>query len=498
MAYHTFIAFDLGAESGRAMLGILNDGKLKIEELYRFPNIPVKVNIHLYWDTLKIWSEMKTAISKVQAAYRTSLKSIGVDTWGVDFALIDENGELLGNPYHYRDVRTNGIMEELFKKIPREEVYYRTGIQFLRFNTLYQIYSMVLGKSPILHHASKFLMIPDLLNYWLCSSKVSEFTDATTTQLYNPTKKDWDYKLLEELGIPTHFLPEIVKPGTLLGAVSRNLSDELKIDKGISIVAPACHDTASAIAAAPLRDKSSVYISSGTWSLIGVETDNPVINRKSLEYNFTNEGGVFGKFRLLQNVQGMWLLQECRRIWASQGKGFSYEELMELASRSRHFIAVINPDDSRFIAPINMIEEIMRYLEETNQDKPKNEGELTRVILESLAFKYRFVIKRLEDLTDLRISRINVVGGGSRNRLLNQLTADITGLKVVAGPAEATSIGNILMQAVATGLVKTHKEVRLIVENSFAMEEFEPSFETGVDDFYTRFVELIEKEGSQP
>ncbi|MEM2940420.1 MAG: rhamnulokinase family protein [Thermoproteota archaeon] len=497
MACCIFIAFDLGAESGRAMLGILNDEKLRIEEVYRFSNIPVRINSNLYWDALRIWSEMKTAISKAKAVSKTSLTSMGVDTWGVDFALIDKNGELLGNPHHYRDVRTNGVMEEIFKKIPREEVYYRTGIQFLRFNTLYQIYSMILSKSPILHYASKFLMMPDLFNYWLCSSKVSEFTDATTTQFYNPAKKDWDYELLEELGIPTHFLPEIVKPGTLLGEVSHSLSNELKIDKGISTVAPACHDTASAVAAAPLRDKSSVYISSGTWSLIGVETDNPVINRKSLEYNFTNEGGVFGKFRLLQNVQGMWLLQECRRIWASQGMGFSYEELMELARRSRPFVAMINPDDPRFIAPFNMVEEIMHYLEETKQDKPKNEGELTRVILESLAFKYRFVIERLEDLTGLRISQINVVGGGSRNRLLNQLAADITGLKVVAGPAEATSIGNVLMQAVAIGFVKTHKEVRSIVERSFELEEFEPSFETGINDFYTRFVELVKKEGSQ-
>jgi rhamnulokinase len=491
-----FIAFDLGAESGRATLGILKDEKLEMEEVYRFPNIPVRVGNHLYWDAFRIWSEMKIAISKAQAS-KTSLTSVGVDTWGVDFALIDKNGELLGNLHHYRDIRTNGVMEELFKKVPREEVYYRTGVQFLRFNTLYQIYSMVLSKSPLLHYADKLLMMPDLFNYWLCGSKVSEFTDATTTQFYNPAKEDWDYELLEELGIPTHFLPEIIKPGTMLGETTRSLVEELKLVSSIPIVAPACHDTASAVAAAPLRDASSVYISSGTWSLIGVEIDGPVINRKSLEYNFTNEGGVFGKYRLLRNVQGMWLLQECRRIWASQGKVFSYEELIELASRSKPFIAVIDPDDPRFIAPFNMVEEILRYLEETGQDKPKDEGELTRIILESLAFKYRFVIEKLEDLTGLRISRINIVGGGSRNWLLNQLVADITGLKVVAGPAEATSIGNVLMQAVATGLVKTHKEFRSIVERSFKLEEYEPSFETSIADFYTRFVELVEKEGSQ-
>lgn len=497
MAHNAFIAFDLGAESGRAILGILDDERLRIEEVYRFANIPVRVENHLYWDVLRIWGEMKTAVSKVQTPSKISLTSIGVDTWGVDFALIDKNGELLGTPHHYRDVRTNDVMEELFKKVPREEVYYRTGIQFLRFNTLYQIYSMVLSKSPMLHYADRFLMMPDLFNYWFCGSKFSEFTDATTTQFYNPFKRNWDYELLEELGVPTHFLPEIIKPGTLLGEVSCGLADELKIDKRISIVAPACHDTASAVAATPLRDQSSVYISSGTWSLIGVEVDSPVINRKSLEYNFTNEGGVFGKFRLLCNVQGMWLLQECRRIWASQGRFFSYEELIELASRSRPFIAVINPDDPRFIAPFNMVEEISRYLEETGQDKPKNEGELARIILESLAFKYRFVIEKLEDLTGLRISLINIVGGGSRNRLLNQLAADITGLKVVAGPAEATSIGNVLMQAVATDLVKTHREFRSIIERSFKLEEYEPSFEASIYDFYTRFIELVEKEGSR-
>ncbi|MEM1557437.1 MAG: rhamnulokinase family protein [Thermoproteota archaeon] len=496
MVSHTFIAFDLGAESGRAIIGLFDDEVLRIEEAYRFLNIPVKIGKHLYWDVLRIWSEMKTAFLRLQPTLKKSLESIGIDTWGVDFALLDKNGELLGNPHHYRDARTIGVMDELFKKVPKEEIYFRTGVQFLRVNTLYQIYSMVLSNSPMLNSASKFLMMPDLFNYWFCGVKVSEFTDATTTQFYNPIKGNWDYELLETLGIPTHFLPDIIKPGTVIGEISYNLAEELELSSNTSVVAPACHDTASAVAAAPLMDEASAYISSGTWSLIGVETENPVINRKSLEYNFTNEGGVFGKFRLLRNVQGMWLLQECRRIWALQGKNFSYDELIEIASRSRPFIALIDPDDPRFIAPVNMIEEIMNYLEETKQNKPRDEGELTRMILESLAFKYRFVIEKLEELVGFKINRINIVGGGSRNRLLNQLTADITGLKVIAGPPEATSIGNILMQAVATGLIKTHEEVRSIVRSSFELEEFEPSFKTGIDESYSRFTELIEKEGS--
>ncbi|MEM3713089.1 MAG: rhamnulokinase family protein [Thermoproteota archaeon] len=494
MAIHTFIAFDLGAESGRAVLGVFDGEVLRIEEIHRFPNIPVKIGNHLYWDVLRIWGEMKNSFSRLKQILKKSLRSIGVDTWGVDFALLDRNGELLGNPHHYRDSRTIGIMDELFKKIPKEEIYFRTGIQFLRFNTLYQLYSMVLSNPQTLNSASNFLMMPDLFNYWFCNVKVSEFTDATTTQFYNPIKDNWDYELLEELGIPTHFLSEIIKPGTVIGEISDNLAEELKINSNTSIVAPACHDTASAVAAAPLVDRTSAYISSGTWSLIGVETENPIINRKSLEYNFTNEGGVFGKFRLLRNVQGMWLLQECKRIWASQGKSFSYDELIKLASRSRPFIALIDPDDPRFISPINMVEEIMRYLEETGQNKPRDEGELVRIILESLAFKYKFVIEKLKELSGFKISSIHIVGGGSRNRLLNQLTADVTGLKVITGPVEATSIGNIMIQTVAAGLAKTHEEVRAIVKNSFKLEEFEPNFKTDIDDYYNEFVELTGKE----
>lgn len=496
MNRHKFLAFDLGAESGRTVVGVLSEKKVEMREVYRFANVPVRIGGHTHWDVLRLWNDMKHVIPLAQAESGGSLTSIGVDTWGVDFALLDRNGELVGNPHHYRDIRTEGVMEKLLAEVPREEVYSRTGIQFMRINTLYQLYSMVLDRSPALESAAKFLMMPDLFNHFLSGSTESEFTDATTTQFYNPIKKDWDSELLRKLKIPTHFLPEIVGPGTTLGKISSELASELNVSRDISIVAPACHDTASAVAAAPLESGRSAYISSGTWSLVGAEVEKPVMTRKSLAYDFTNEGGVFGKFRLLHNVQGMWLVQECRRVWSSKGKELSYEELVKLASESRRFIAQIDPDHPRFMAPSNMEDEIMGYLDDTRQDKPKNEGELTRIILESLAFKYRMVIEQLKDLTGLSFSHINVVGGGSKNWLLNQLTADFTGLVVVAGPVEATSVGNILMQAVAAGLLKTHGDVRSVVRNSFELQKYEPNPKAEADDAYKRFVALVERWGN--
>ncbi len=490
-----FLAFDLGAESGRALIGILAENKIEVNEIYRFPNMPVKIGDSVFWDVLRIWSEVKNAASLASSKLNGNLESIGVDTWGVDFALLDSNGELLGNPHHYRDPRTERAFEEVFKRVSREEIYFRTGIQFMRLNTLYQLYSLVLNKSSMLKAADKFLMMPDLFNYWLSGVKVSEFSDATTTQFYNPSKDNWDYELLERLGIPTHFLPEIVKPGTVLGKISVYLAEELKLSGRVSIVAPACHDTASAVAAALLEDEGSAYISSGTWSLVGIEVDKPIISRNSLEYNFTNEGGVLGKFRFLRNVQGLWLLQECRRNWISQGKEYSYDELTHLASKSRGFVAFIDPDDGRFMAPANMVEEITRYLDETNQEKPRDEGEMVRIILESLAFKYRLVLERIMELTGRKINRINIIGGGSRNWLLNQLTADFTGIKVIAGPVEATSIGNILMQAYAMGFVRSHKDIRQIVRNSFDFRVFEPERGESVEDAYARFCAIATKPG---
>jgi len=492
MGGSSFLGFDLGAESGRAVIATLRDERIVIEEVHRFPNVPTRVADGIYWDVPKLWNEMKRAIPLAEAKSRERLSAIGVDTWGVDFAFLSSKGVLLENPHDYRDSRTEGVMEELLRRVPKEEVYARTGIQFMRINTLYQLYSLVLSKAPVLASARKFLMMPDLFNHFLSGSEKSEFTDASTTQFCSPIKRDWDRELLKELDIPTHFLPEIVEPGTSLGRISENLASELNVSRDTPIVTPACHDTASAVAAAPLENNRSAYISSGTWSLIGIEVDEPVISKDSLSLNFTNEGGAFRKFRLLKNVQGMWPVQECKRIWASQGRDLSYDEITRLAEEATPFAAFIDPDDPRFIAPTNMIDEIVRFLEQTGQSRPRNEGELVRIILESLAFKYRLVLEQLETLTGLTIEKINIVGGGSRNALLNRLTADFTRHDVIAGPAEATAVGNVLMQAVAIGCIGSHRELRSVVRNSFELKRFKTEDHGPAEDAYKEFVALVD------
>ena len=489
-----FLAFDLGASNGRAMVGELDlkNMRLEIKELYRFPNGPVRVGEHLYWDVLRIWGEVKTGIKLAYKEYAGKLLSIGVDTWGIDFALLDNRGELLGNPHTYRDPRTRGLMEEVLKIIPRERIYERTGIQFIEINTLYQLYSLAKNDSSQLKAASLFLMIPDLFNYWLSGARVAEYTEATTTQFLDPRDGSWCFDILEELGIPTHMFPRVVKPATKLGKILPILAEELGVPKDIEVVAPATHDTASAIAAAPI-DRATGYVSSGTWSLVGVELDRPLINTQALEYNFTNEGGAFDTITFLRNIQGMWFVQEIRRILREkEGKEYSYGELTKMAAEAEPFKAFIDPDDPRFIAPLNMIEEIMRYLEETGQEKPSGVGGLIRLVFESLALKYRLVFEQAMRLTGRRLERINIFGGGSRNWLLNQLTADFTGLPVEAGPEEATSIGNVLLQAAGLGIVKSLDEIRDIVRNSFELKEYQPRHSTKHEDAYSRFLDIVE------
>jgi rhamnulokinase len=483
-----FLAIDLGATAGRVFACRLSEGRLEMEEVHRFPNLPVRVGKSILWDVLSLWREVKSGVSLACRKFG-DLRSLAVDTWGIDFALLDQAGELLENPHHYRDPRTEGIMEEVFRLVPKEEIYSRTGIQFMRVNTLYHLYSLARSRRPLLEAAQNLLMIPDLFTHWLSGATLCEFTDATTTQFYNPIKKDWDEELLEMLHIPTHFLTEIVEPGTVVGEIPRDLAAELKSGK-LKVVATASHDTASAVAATPLSGGDCAYISSGTWSLVGAEVPEPVINRKSLEYNFTNEGGAFGKFRLLRDVQGMWLLEECRRIWKEEGREYTYEELIKLASEAEPFSAFIDPDAPRLVSPLNMEEEIQRYLDETGQRKPRGVGGMVRVILESLAFKYRYVIEKLQDLLGRKIRRIHIVGGGSKNWLLNQLTADFTGLEVVAGPVEATATGNALVQAAATGMLQTHESLREVVRNSFPLKIYQPSPSREIEDAYNRFLSV--------
>jgi rhamnulokinase len=463
-----FLAFDLGAESGRAMLGNLRSGILDISEVYRFPNDPVLNAESLRWDILRLWLEMKRALDGLPVK---QLDSIGVDTWGVDYALIGERGDLLENPYHYRDKRTDGIMEEVFQHVTREIIYSFTGIQFLPFNTLYQFYAACRSTPKLIDAAQALVTIPDLLNYWLTGSMVSEYTNATTTQFVDAATRSWATGLLNALNLPARLLMPIVEPGTVIGRLKDDVSKPLA---GTPVVAPASHDTGSAFAAVSTAGKSA-FLSSGTWSLLGAELRVPVITPKARDLNFTNEGGVCGTIRLLKNIGGLWLLQSCKRSWTASGQEFSYDELLKAAEDERcSFRSLFDPDNKAFLHPDDMTSAIAQCCLQRGQPAPKTAPEYTRAILESLAFKYRAVLDSLEELTGIRFEEIRIIGGGSRNRLLNQFTADATGRPVAAGPVEATALGNIAMQMLATGAVTSIAEARQIIDRSFPVERFEP------------------------
>jgi len=483
------IAFDLGAESGRAVVGQLDGDKLTLAELHRFANGPVRILGHLHWDVLRLFAEMQAALGLYAKEYGVTAAGIGVDTWGVDFALLDKQGNLLGNPYHYRDIRTEGMYEEVFKRVPRDEVFARTGIQFMEINTLYQLYSMVLAQSPLLEVADTLLMIPDLFNFWLTGRKACEFTEATTSQFYDPRQGDWSWALFDQLGMPKHILTEIIPPGTVLGPLHSSLAEEVGLE-GVPVIAPACHDTGSAVAAVPARGEHYAYISSGTWSLLGTVVNEPIITAKSLAYNFTNEGGVGGTFRFLKNIMGLWLVQECRRTWAAAGEEYSYDDLTALAMKATPFQAVVDPDAELFLRPGDMPARIREFCQKTGQRPPGDVGAIVRTALESLALKYRWTIEGMEEITGHHVDSINIVGGGARNELLNQLTADATGLPVTAGPFEATAIGNILMQALARGYVASLEEGRELVRRSFDVTSYEPHPTAEWADAYQRFLRI--------
>jgi rhamnulokinase len=482
----SFLAFDLGAESGRAILGKLRSGILDVCEIYRFPNDPVRYRGELHWDILRLWHEIKRTF---ESSSLPKLESVGIDTWGVDFALLGEQGKLLENPYHYRDARTEGIMDAVFSLVPRENIYEVTGIQFLPFNTLYQFFAASRSTPKLMEAARALVTIPDLLNYWLSGNLVSEYTNATTTQFIEARTCSWATGLLRELDLPSRLLKPIVNPGTVIGKLKSDVASALA---GTPVVAPACHDTGSAVAAVSLSGKSA-FLSSGTWSLLGAEIPEPVITPKARELNFTNEGGVCGTIRLLKNIGGLWLLQSCRHQWASSGKNYSYEELMEAAADNKYrFISLLDPDHASFLHPDNMISAIAEYCIRTGQPVPSEPPAFTRAILESLAFKYRAVLDSLEELTGIRFEEIRIMGGGSRNRLLNQFTADATGRVVIAGPAEATALGNIAMQMLAVGAVSSLAEARRIIEHSFPVDRFEPSDADVWNAQYERFRSYLE------
>ena len=467
-----FLAIDLGAETGRAMLGTLDGGRLSLEELHRFPNSAVRLPTGLYWDTLRLFHEIRHALSICGRERKLDLDGIGIDTWGVDFALLGADGALIDNPRHYRDTRTNGMLEKTFSVAPREEIFEETGIQFMPINSLYQLHVMRLGGSPALNAAAKLLFMPDLFNYWLTGEMRAEVSIASTSQFYNPVKKQWASVLFRRLDLPERILPEIVSPGTLLGTLLPEIAEASGLSSNIPVYATACHDTASAVAAVPAEGDGWCYISSGTWSLMGVEVDAPIINEQSLALNFTNEVGAGNKIRLLKNIAGLWLLQECRRAWALDGHEYSYEELSKLAAAAAPAGTLIDPD--AFLEPGRMPQRIAEYCRAHGHEAPDRPGKMTRLILESLAATYRKVLVNLETLLNRPILRVHIVGGGSRNQLLNQLAANATGRSVISGPTEATAAGNILVQAIGAGAVSGLSEARQIVKRSFPLQTFEP------------------------
>ncbi len=488
------LAFDLGAESGRAMLGQFDGERLQLSEVHRFSNGPVRLPDGLHWDALRLWTEVKHGLALAVQEHGANLASVGLDTWGVDFGLLDRDGALISNPYHYRDSRTDGMLDEAFRRVPREQVFEHTGIQFMQINSLYQLLSMVINHSPVLDIAESFLTMADLFNYWLTGRKLCEFSNATTTQCYDPRQGDWARPLLERLGVPTHIFPEIVPPGTILGEMLPSVADEVGM-KGLQVIAPACHDTGCAVAAVPAAGSNFVYISSGTWSLMGAELLEPIINEQSLASNFTNEGGVGGTFRFLKNIAGLWLLQECRRTWARQDERLSYDDLTQMAAEADPLQSIVDSDYDEFLRPGDMAARIRAFCQMTDQAVPQSKGAVVRCALESLALKYRLVLEQLEETLKRRLEPIHIVGGGAQNYLLNQFTADATGRQVLAGPVEATAAGNIITQAMALDHIASLEEGRQVVRDSFDVVTYEPTSQSKWEEAYGRFLDVMERSG---
>jgi len=485
----TYLAVDLGAESGRVVSGTLTNQELQLAEVHRFANGGVRLGDHLYWDVLRLWSEIKAGLQEAGSQAGGSIRSIGLDTWGVDFGLLDASDNLIGNPYHYRDSRTDDMMEQVFRVVPRDDVYGCTGVQFMQLNSLYQLFAMSKVNDPALSIAKTFLNMPDLFNFFLTGEKANEFTITTTTQCYDPVKRSWAFDLMTALDIPTRIFGEVVPPGTVLGQLRSSVADDLGLSE-VSVVTSSGHDTASAVAAVPASSQDYIYLSSGTWSLMGVELDQPMINAESLAANMTNEGGVDNTIRFLKNIVGLWMLQECRHQWARSGCDYDYNQLSQMASEIPAFGPLVDPGDDRFLAPEDMIAAIQSYCQESGQKIPTEKGAIVRCVLESLAMEYRWVAKQLDRLLKREHSTIHIIGGGSQNQLLNQLTANATGKTVVAGPVEATAIGNILVQAIAMGEISSLVEGREIVRQSCAVETYHPENGAAFEHAYERYTNL--------
>jgi len=495
MPEQCYLGIDLGAESGRVIAGLFDGRTMRLEPVHRFSNGPVSVADSLLWNVLGLWSQIQQGLGQAGHTYGESIVSAGVDTWGVDFALLGRNGELLTHPYNYRDPRTQGIMNAAFSRVSRREIFAATGLQFMEINTLYQLLAMQRSHPEILAIAERFLLMPDLFHWLLAGSQVVEFTNATTTQFFHPPSGDWAFDLLRKFEVPTQMFGEVVPPGTRLGALRTSIAQRTGLGR-IEIVAPAAHDTGSAVAAVPTDHTGSArwaYISSGTWSLMGVEVQEAILTDRALELNVTNEGGIDGTYRLLKNIMGLWLVQECRRSLERQGKAVDYGQLAHHAANADPFRSIVDPDDRRFLAPDDMPSELQEYCHETNQPIPETEGQLVRCALESLALKYRYVLAGLEELTGERVEVIHIVGGGCQNELLNQFTANACGRPVIAGPVEATAFGNVLVQARAAGEISSLAEMRAVVQSSSPLKTYQPKDQDAWEQAYGRFRDLLNR-----
>ena len=479
-----FLAFDLGATSGRAILGRLEAGLIKLEELHRFPNDPVQYNGEMHWDAPRLWYEMRRALD-IARRQADRVDSIGVDTWGVDYALLGEGGSLLENPYHYRDVRTDGMVEEVIGIVTAERIYEQTGIQFMALNTLYQLYAASLRTPNLLYNAEFLVTMPDLLNFWLTGVVACEYSIASTTQFLDWRTRAWACDLLNKLDIPTHLLAPIIAPGTEIGRLRPDLASAHDL-AFTTVIAPACHDTGSAVAAVEAGG-TTAFLSSGTWSLLGTEVTSAIVTDQARRLNFTNEGGVGNTIRLLKNITGMWLLEGCRNAWMAAGEQYTYPQLLAAAAAAPALDRWIDPDATAFVRPSDMTRAIRSFCKETGQSEPSTPGEFTRTIVESLALKYRHTLEQLETLTGTRFEEVRVIGGGSQNSMLNQFTADATGKRVVAGPSEATALGNLVMQMVGRGAVESIAEGREIVWRSFPPKTFLPEPRANWDAVYGDF-----------
>jgi rhamnulokinase len=492
MPHKVYLAIDLGAESGRVMAGLWNGKTIRLEEVHRFSNGPVYLGDSLHWDVVRLWAEIQSGLALAAKKYGKAVVSVGADTWGVDYVLLNRHDEMLGQPYAYRDARTNGIMEKAFRKVPRSEIFAQTGLQFMQFNSLFQLLATKQNTPELLDATDCLLFMPDFIHWALCGSRVAEFTIASTSQCLNPLMRNWATGLLRKFGLPAGMFPKVVPPGTRLGVLRPGVADRTGLRK-VNVVAPPAHDTASAVAGVATANTGKpnwAYISSGTWSLMGAEVQKASLSARTQELNLTNEGGLDGTYRLLKNIMGLWLVQQCKRAFDARGRKYEYAQLAQMAAKAPALRSIVNPDDSRFLNPPDMPKAIQDFCRETKQPVPKTEGELVRCAYESLALKYREVLSWLEELTGNSIEVIHIVGGGSKSAILNQFTADACQRPVVTGPVEATALGNLLVQVRASGELASLAEMREVIRKSSEVATFKPGKSGAWDEAANRFAGL--------